>query len=138
MFRVYANMIIYSSITDIEEHVKNDLDYLAKFKKNYFIDEYELIYEFILISFKRKSSLINLANLGIKYEKLNWIYLSIKGSLQYLSENDNDVLRCCQILEEEFEEQHNVERLMITRSNICFAYNALDDYNKAYKLSKKC
>ncbi|MGM9969663.1 MAG: hypothetical protein ACI35S_04625, partial [Anaeroplasma sp.] len=102
-----------------------------------FIDEFEIIYEAILISFKYKTNLTKITNLGNQYKELNWIYLFTKGSALYLDGKYNDVYRCYQSLEKEFESTRNIERLMIIHSNICFIHNALSDYQECIDLVTK-
>ena len=137
LFKTYGNMNIDNSIDDIRYIINNDLDYINNFRKNYYIDEFELIYEAVLIPFKEDKDLTKISNLGLKYEKLNWIHLVTKGAILYMSQKDNDAYRCYQALEKEFESTRNVERLMSIHSNMCFIHNSLGDYQESVKLTSK-
>ena len=137
LFKIYGNMSIDNSIDDIRYIINKDLDYIINFRKNYFVDEFEIIYEAILISFKKEKNLTKISNLGLKYPKLNWIHLVTKGAVSYMSKNDNDAYRCYQALEKEFESTRNIERLMIIHSNMCFIHNSLGDYQESVNLTRK-
>lgn len=137
LFKIYGNINIDKSIDDIKYIINSDLDYILKFRKNYFVDEFEFFYEAILISFEKNKNLTKIMNLGLKYPKLNWIYLVTKGTISYMLQNDNDAYRCYQALEKEFESTGNVERLMIARSNLCFINNSLGEYQESVKLAEK-
>ena len=137
LFKIYGNMNLDGTYDEIHSKVREDLKYIVNFKKNYFIDEFEMIYEAILIGLRYETNIKKIANLGLKYPKLNWIHLFTKGSILYMAGQDNDAYRCYKVLEKEFESTRNIERLMIIHSNMCFIHNSLGDYQESINLSKK-
>lgn len=137
LFRIYGYMNIGSSASTIWQDLKNDLDYIAKIKKDYFIEEFRMIYEAVLYSFKLQSDLTDLRNLAIDYPKLKWIYLSAVGTVYYLKQEDEKALRCYQQLSLEFQHTKNSERQMIVHSNLCFIYNSLQEYAVSLKLAEE-
>lgn len=137
LFKIYGIMNTEISIEKIRNLINNDLNYILFFRKNYFIDEFELIYESILVSFKYETDLTKLSNLSLQYPALKWIYLFALGSLYYMKGQDQEAYRCYKRLEEEFEATRNSERLMIIHSNMCFIHNALEEYATSIDLAKK-
>lgn len=133
LFKIFGLMNLGGNIYEIKECTKSDLMYICNFKKGFFLDEFELLYEAVMLSFNVKDDYTKIANLSLKYDKLNWIYLSTKGSCLYLNGKDNEALRCYKELLDEFEKTHNNERLMSTYSNIGFLYNALNEYTLCIK-----
>jgi hypothetical protein len=131
-------MNIKNTINEILESINDDLEFVKFFKKNYFIDEYEMIFESIIHGIYGSDNIIKLSNLAIQYPKLKWIYLSAAGSCSYIAKQDEKSLRYYEELTQEFKLCKNSERLMMTYSNMCFSYNRLENYTRSYKLTLEC
>jgi len=138
MFRIYAHMNIGNDINEIYEMVSDDLKYIMKFKKNYFINEYEIIFESIKHGLYKVDNLLKLNRLANEYKSLKWIYLSAAGTTYYFKEEDEKVISIYEELVEDFTFHNNTERLMIAYSNICYSYNKLRRFSKCIEVTEKC
>ncbi|MGM9971142.1 MAG: hypothetical protein ACI35W_01885 [Anaeroplasmataceae bacterium] len=127
LFKIFI-MKKYNNIVE-----NNDLDYILRFR-NYFVDEIELIYEFILVTFKYKKEVI-LQKLAVKYKYLKWLYLQAMIELTNIKEDINKAYFYYKELETIFKNNMNIERLMNTWERLGFIYNSLKEYDKSITIS---
>lgn len=137
LFKIFAYMNIGENFSEIKELTYKDYDYVKSFKKGYFIGEFEIIFEAIRHGLENKDNLVKLNILADAFPNLKWLYLTSIGSIYYLNRQDEKALNIYMELVEEFKELKNLERLMITYSNMCFIYNKLKRYTKSIEISNQ-
>ena len=138
LFKIFGKMNIGIDINEINELTLLDVEYINHFKKNYFINEYKMIFEAINHTIKREDNINKLSSLVQDYPELKWLYLSFVGSIHYMNENDHDALRIYRELVSILKLHKNSERLMIAYVNMCFSINRLKSYNECIELTKDC
>lgn len=137
LFKTFCMLNLSMPKSKLKALIADDLDYLYLFKNKYFINEYELIYKTIMYYFDYKVDKTYLNNLCEYYKELSWIYYMLMGSYNYLNDNDYEALIHYQSALEQFKEYYNMERTLITISNISFIYNNLKKYNLSLQLTSK-
>lgn len=138
LFKIFGKMNIGIDINEINELTFLDVEYINHFKKNYFIKEYQMIFEAINYTLKREDNINQLSSLVQDYPEFKWLYLSFVGSIHYINEKDHDALRVYSDLVEILKLHKNSERLMIAYVNMCFSFNRLKSYNECIELTKDC
>lgn len=138
MFKIYGYMNYGKDIDEIKMLIYDDINYIINFKKNYFVNEYEMIFEAIKHGIYEEDNLLKLNKLANDYPSLKWIYLSAVGTSYYFKKEDEKVIAIYEELVEDFRFHNNNERLMMAYSNICFSYNKLKRFNKCIEVTHRC
>jgi hypothetical protein len=138
LFKIYGNLYLTDGINNIKILIENDIQYICNFKKDYFVNEYEMIFESIKYSVYGINNLINLNKLSTEYPPLKWIYLSALGTSYYFKAEDEKVISVYEELAEEYRFHNNNARLMQAYSNICFSYNKLKRFSKCIEFTQRC
>ena len=140
LFRVfiYTNLENRDSLT--KKLVENDIEYLKLFyNKKYFKDDFEYLYLVILYYFDilDVKALKYIDNLSISYPKLSWLYYFYKASKAYLKEDDATALINYEYVLNEFKITNNLERYLLTATNVAYLYNILGQYHLSYNITSQ-
>lgn len=135
LFKVFGIINFNKRLSSMKKELKSELEYLSLFNNDYFMDKYKLIYLSILYYFNYKTDLVLLDNLSLKHKDVNWIAYNIRASYNYVKENDYEALIFYQKALDNYKASINIERTLITISNISYIYNNLKKYDISYDLT---
>jgi hypothetical protein len=113
---------------EIIEAAKEDYEYISIFKKDFFIEEFEVLYESIRYTFSDEKDTSNLKRLSNMYPKIKWIGYSTIATMFYLEKKNEDALEYYEILVREYNTA-NHKRCMLAHMNMCFCLNATGKYS---------
>lgn len=140
LFRVLINMNLEYDTINLNNVVKEDIEYLKLFfKKKYFMDELEFLYLIILYNFDHydEEVLNKLNNLSLLYKRLSWLYFFVKGSKAYINKENVSALTNFTYLLEEFKNKNNLERYFMVVNNVSCLYNLLGEYHLSHNISSE-
>lgn len=136
LMKVYGYLNLEIS-TDEMIVLKPDLEYLAKFRKNYFEGCFKLIQQTILYFFDYKINEVKLKNIVSENEKYSWFYYNLLGSYYYMKEKDNEALSYYYEALIQYQNSHNDIREINIRSNIAYIHNILGNYSVSLRYTEQ-
>ena len=136
LMKVYGYLNLEISIDEMQV-LKPDLEYIAKFRKDYFMGCFKLIQQTILLFFDYKINEVKLKNIVLENENYSWFYYNLLGSYYYMKANDNKALSYYYEALLQYQKYHNEIREINTRSNIAYIHNILGNYSVSLRYTEQ-
>ena len=137
LFRCHVIINLTSAYSNAMDMIRNDLEYLSLFKKNYFTSELQFFYMVLSMYAGEKVNEIDLEIYASKHKELLWLYYYLRGSYNYLNKNDVGALNYYEFAAEIFLKDYNIDRYCTVSNNISFIYNTLGKYALSLDNSSK-
>lgn len=129
LFKILGYMNLPYPIDQLRKLLIDELDYLYYFKTSYFEDEYKLLYLSIMHYFDYNTDNRIKNSLLKKHKEYSWIYYNTLASNYYKNKEFDKALTNYNMVLEIYTEAKNLERQIITVSNIACIYNLLEQYD---------
>lgn len=137
LFRILVKLNTVNHYSMQLEEIRQDLDYVDYFRKDYFTEELHFMYLSFRYYAGRSVNNIELENYSVKHSKLLWVYYILRGSYNYIHKKDDEALTYYELLLNIFLKDFNIERFSITSSNVAFIYNHIDKFSLSLERSSK-
>lgn len=125
LFRILYKMNSNKSYINIMEEIKEDVDYIFCFPREYFENELEPIFLNVLLFTKKSNVAIYDKTCYSKYPNFLWMYYHIMGTNAYTNKDYSKAILFYEEASKLYFKDSNVKRYLASRMNLTFMYNAL-------------
>ncbi len=131
LFKILIKMNNIKNYSDFLKAIKEDLDYICFFPKEYFYEKLEVLYLLVLLFTNRDKKTLH-SEIGYdKYPSLTWLYYHILGTFAYLNDNCSEAILFYKKAEDIYFQDCNINRYILMKNNIAAMYNRMGYENLA-------
>jgi hypothetical protein len=128
LFRILIKMLGYKTYNETLIEIKEDADYLSIFPLQYFHDEFQTLYKFILLYLGDSQLAGKDSYSDTAFPELSWMYYQILSIIDYSRQYYTSAIINSLEAEKFYLQDFNFTRYFVTRNNIAAFYGYLDNY----------
>lgn len=125
LFKIFIKMNDIKEYSQFLKEIKEDLEYVSTFPKEYFHHELETLYLLILLFTNKNKEALHIDVCSNNSPKLLWLYYHIVGTFAYFNENYAEAILFYKKAEEIYLRDCNIVRYIWNRNNIAAMYNRM-------------
>lgn len=125
LFRIMYMMNQNKLYSEIINDIKEDVEYISHFPKEFFESELESMFLMVLLYANKSKEAIHNKNCYSKYPNQLWMYYHIMGTVAYQEEDYSKSILFYSKAEKLYFEDSNIKRYILAKNNIAAMYNKL-------------
>ncbi len=131
LFRIFIKVLGYKTYNETLQEIKEDAQYLSIFPLNYFHNEFQTLYKFVLLYLGNHQLAGKDSYSDTAYPELSWMYYQIMSVVSYSQQNFTSAIINLLEVEKFYLKDFNFTRYFVTRNNIAAFYGYLENYRSS-------
>lgn len=128
LFKILIAIAKTSNYETLLATIEVDLCYVESFPEAYFTPKIHFLLMIIRFFCKRTIDENQFKNYALQFPEFSWMYHWFKGTFEYVHHHFLESIMHYRVSYQSFLNDMNVLRMMACINNICFLYNAIDQY----------
>lgn len=140
IFVLFRILILISKISNYDvlmATIEDDLCYVESFPETYYTPKIHFLLMIIRFFCKRTIDENQFKNYALQFPEFSWMYHWFKGTFEYVNHHFLESIMHYRVAYQSFLNDMNVLRMMACLNNICFLYNAIEQYELSLENSSK-
>lgn len=137
LFKILIAITKNANYDILLETIESDLCYVESFPESYFTPKIHFLLMIVRFFCKRTIDENQFKNYALQFPEFSWMYHWFKGTFEYVHQHFLESVMHYRVAYQNFLGDMNVLRMMACINNICFLYNAIDQYELSLENSSK-